>query len=490
MGSGVSRRGFVAGASAALAVTAFDPTSRTWVATAHAHGGSCEDAISIPNLDGELTTDPAALAEAADDFGHIISRTPRAVLRPGSERDIRRLIRFCYRHRIKVAMRGQGHAVFGEAQTDCGVVIDSRTLNTIHSIGPEGAVVDAGVTWRELTLAALAQGLTPLVLADYLDLSIGGVLSVGGIGGNMNQVGSVADNVEQVRVVTGRGQRRRASATRHRDLFESVLGGLGQYGVITQATIPLGPAPALVRVYELTYTDLHTYLEDQRTLVEDGRFGYHEGQIVPAAGGGWAFKIEVGAYYTPPVGPDDAALLAGLSPDGGTVQTDFPYFVWLDRVAFAEAALRNLGLWDTPNPWSDLFIPDENIESYIANDVIPFLTPDQVGAGLVLLYPFQTNLNQRPFFKMPRDRITWAFDILRFPFDPSPATTNALVDENRRLFEAAVACEGKQYPIGAIELSQRDWLRHYGRSFFGVVGQKHRYDPRNIMTPGQGIFRS
>ena len=58
-------------------------------------------------------------------------------------------------------MRGISHSVFGQAQADCGIVIDSSTLNRIHSIGPDGAVVDAGVKWSELLNAALRQGLAP-----------------------------------------------------------------------------------------------------------------------------------------------------------------------------------------------------------------------------------------------------------------------------------------------------------------------------------------
>ena len=483
----LSRRNFLSHTTAAIAITAFDPIKREWVTAKNAYAAQlCHSNISVPNLDGELSIDPATLAEAADDFGHIVSHTPLAVLKPATEKDIQRVIRFCKHHRVKVAMRGQGHAVLGESQVNCGVVIDSRTLNTIYSISPAGAVVDAGVTWRELTIAALSEGFTPTVLADYLDLSIGGVLSVGGIGGNMNQFGSVADNVSELSVVTGRGKQFTCSPWQHRQLFESVLAGLGQFGVVTKATIPLIPAQQMARIYELNYTDLKIYLDDQRVLVKDARFDYQEGQIVPAAGGGWAYKIEVGVYYTTPSTPDDNMLLSGLTPDAGMTTTDYPYFVWLDRVSFAESALRELGLWDTPNPWSDLFIPDFNVESYIANDVIPYLTPESVGAGLVLLYPFRRRLNRRPFFRLPRGSICWAFDILRFPFDPT--ATAALLDENRRLFDAAIASSGKQYPIGALELSETDWINHYGRKYREFSKRKQYYDPRNIMTPGQGIF--
>ena len=39
-------------------------------------------------VDGTLSVDPADLAAAGQDYGGIVTTTPRAVLRPGSTRDI------------------------------------------------------------------------------------------------------------------------------------------------------------------------------------------------------------------------------------------------------------------------------------------------------------------------------------------------------------------------------------------------------------------
>src|SRR5215210_8168496 len=128
---------------ATSAVVGFDLTSGSWVT--QASGG---DFSQLPPLDGTLTTDPASLAAAADDFGHIIHRTPVAVLRPGSVEDVVKLVRFAREHDIRVAGRGKGHTAFGQSQAAAGVVIDMTTLNQIHSVGPDRAVVDAGVVWR------------------------------------------------------------------------------------------------------------------------------------------------------------------------------------------------------------------------------------------------------------------------------------------------------------------------------------------------------
>jgi cytokinin dehydrogenase len=478
------RREFLEAAGATIAIGAFDPLSRTWIAKAHAHD-TC-GAIEIPRLEGELSVDTGAISEASVDFGHIVTKSPRAVLRTSSEEDIARVVRFANRHRIKVAMRGQAHAVYGQASAECGIAIDSRFFDAIHEVTPAKVVVDAGVRWSTVLAATLAEGLTPPVLTDYIELSVGGVLSVGGLGGAVNRFGWVADNVSEVEVVTGDGRRLVANRDSNRDLFHSVLGGLGQFGIILKATLDLVPAPAFARIYDLVYPDLGEFLADQRRLATDARFDFLQGQLVPTASGGFAFAIQAGAWYTPPAMPDDAALIGDLAHAGATF-TDFPYFVWLNRVSFAEAALRELGLWDTPHPWSDLFVPDRHVESYMTS-VLSTLTPADLGAGLALFFPFRRARVRAPFVRVPFDRLVWAFDVLRFPFFPTTAEVARLLAQNRALYDEVAAIGGKRYAVGALDFSSRDWIEHFGISYVPFLAQKLRYDPRNVLTPGQGIF--
>jgi FAD/FMN-containing dehydrogenase len=53
----------------------------------------------------------------------------------------------------------------------------------------------------------LAHRLTPPVFTDYLELSVGGTLSAGGIGGTSPRFGGQVDNVAELEVVTGAGER-------------------------------------------------------------------------------------------------------------------------------------------------------------------------------------------------------------------------------------------------------------------------------------------
>jgi cytokinin dehydrogenase len=143
----------------------------------------------LPPVSGELTTDPAAQPATADDFGHIVHRTPQYVLKPASAADISATVAWAASQGLKVAARGQGHSTYGRPMVPEGVVVDMSTLNTIHSIASDRMVVDAGAKWSAVIDAALARGLTPPVLTAYTDLSVGGTLSVGGIGGDVRRAG-------------------------------------------------------------------------------------------------------------------------------------------------------------------------------------------------------------------------------------------------------------------------------------------------------------
>lgn len=481
MDSRLGRRAFLTGAAGvAAAVVAFDPAGLGWVTEADAS----PQAITVPGLDGELVVDEQSRAEAADDYGNIVHRTPIAVLRPGSVGDIVKLVRFANSHGLKVAMRGQGHSTFGQAQVGAGVVIDSRTLATIHEIRGDRAVVDGGVQWLDLIQATLAKGLTPPVATDYLGLSVGGTLSVGGIGGATSHFGLQVDNVLELEVVTGDGRLVRCSAKENRELFRVVPGGLGQYGIIVRATVRLTKAESTARVYNLFYPDLASMTAAQRTALADRRFSYLEGQLIPAEDGSYQYMLEGVAYYTPPSTPDDAALLAGLDP-ASTQTSELPYFAWLNRIYDLVQQLKAL---DLPGPWINLFLPDEATDAYVEH--VLEITPPADAGGVVLLYPVSNDLIDRPLVRLPDSPVVFLLALLRAVSPPSDAEVQRLLGVNRELYDEARAVGGTHYPVGAIPLTPADWRAHYGARYPEVVAAKLRFDPKHVLTPGQGIFRA
>lgn len=484
-GRGLSRRFFVRALGAGALVTAFDGTARAWAATGAGDGGL----DGVPHLDGRLLFDPADLAPFADDYGHLVHRTPLAVLEPGSVADVAAMIEFCGPRRIPVAPRGQGHQTDGQAQVSGGLVIDMRPLNAI-TVDPAArtATVGAGAVWSAVLTASLAHGLTPPVFTDYIELSIGGTLSAGGIGGASQHYGALVDNVVELEVVTGTGELVACSPTRRADLFYAALAGLGQVAVITRATVPLIPAPASARQYSLTYPSLQALTAAQRRVVRDGRFDWLEGAINPVAGGGWQYVLEGTAYYdgTP---PDDQALIGDLGYEGTAQIVDFAYFDYIDDLAPVVAFLESTGEWYDPHPWLNLFLPDDVTDAYVASAVDGLTVADIGASGLVLLYPVPTAKLRTPQLRVPDSELTFLFAVLRTAAPDAGALPAApMLAANRALYLQARALGGTQYPVGSIPMTGEDWRIQYGEQWRRFSEAKRRYDPHGILAPGQGIF--
>jgi cytokinin dehydrogenase len=501
MGSRYSRRGVLQGLAGAPLVLGWNPGARSWVTAATA--AEC-DFTGLPPLDGQLLLDPAARAAMADDFGHLVSREPCAVLKDSSIQDLRAMVRFAADHGLKLAMNGQAgtpdrresHSSFGQAQVPGGIVIQGG-LKRIRDLDPDrGSVeVDGGVLWSELFDAAAAVGLTPPVLTDYMHLSVAGTISVGGIGGATGRFGTQADNVIALRVLTGEADRINCSRRNRPELFFGVLAGLGQCALIQRATLRLVPLPATARVFNLFYDDLATYLADQQLLLARLRFDYLEGQIVRnASNTGWRYQIEAAAYFSPPQAPDDAALLAGLRDLRAEAQiADRPYRDFAFRLDPIVGFIKSIGRWTTPHPWLNLFIPASQTAAFIG-ELVAELQPEDLGVlapgvlGPALLYPFDTRRTQVPLFRTPAEPVAFHLSLLRFP-TADPAESAAMLARNRALYDKVVALGGKRYAIGAIpDFTPADWEQHFGDQFGVLRALKNQHDPQNIFTPGQNIF--
>lgn len=485
----LSRRELLGGLGA-MTVLGFSGSARAWVCgDPHAGAGGCD---ALPELDGELLVDPAVLQQFSTDAGNAIHHVPVAVLRPGSVADIQKMLCYARAHSLRVAARGQAHTTFGQGLAEGGLVIDMRSLNQIHSIGPAGADVDAGVTWDVLTNASVAVGLTPPVLTGYLGLSVGGTLSVGGIS-STNGRGAQVDRVKALQVVTGEGELLWCSEHQHRNLFEGVLAGLGQLAIITRAVVELVPAPTMTRVYTINHSDPAKFFADLFVLLERGElddlynFGYPDGA------GGWVYQLTAAKFHEPAAPPDDAHLFRGLSVSAASVAAqDLPFLSYAMRVNVVIDFFKAIGAWDgVQHPWFDVFLPRSSVESYVT-EVTASLTPADVGpTGFLLLFPQRRAELTRPMLRVPQSK-DWVFlfDILTAAPapGPDPAFQAQMLARNRTLFEKARAVGGTRYPIGTLEFSPLDWRLHYFEEWFKLVALKRKYDPAKILTPGPGIF--
>uniref|UniRef100_A0ACD5UDR1 Uncharacterized protein n=1 Tax=Avena sativa TaxID=4498 RepID=A0ACD5UDR1_AVESA len=367
---------------------------------------------------------------SARDFGAVVSDAPFAIMRPDSAADVALLLRALSsappRPRATVAARGAGHSLQGQAQARGGIVLETRSLPravaVVASDGDGGAYADvgAGALWVEVLEECLKAGMAPLSWTDYLYLTVGGTLSNAGISGQAFKHGPQITNVLQLQVVTGNGEVVTCSPTESPDLFFAVLGGLGQFGIITRARILLQHAPPKVRWVRAFYDSFEKFTRDQEFLISmPEQVDYVEGFMVlnehSISSSSIAFPAHISfspdfgshgkkkIYYCIEFAVHDFQEDDGSSVDhvvelvsGGMsyvrphmYSAEVSYFDFLNRVRMEEESLRRQGLWDVPHPWLNMFVPKHGIAR------LKDLLMDTVLAGhfdgAVLVYPLLTD---------------------------------------------------------------------------------------------------
>lgn len=305
-------------------------------------------------------------------------------------------------------------------------------LAQLHEVAADRVVVDAGARWSQVLKATLEHGLTPPVLTDYLELSIGGTLSVGGVGGTSHHHGAQTDNVLELDVITPDGTLVTCSAERHPELFDAVRAGRGRSGVIVRATVRLVAAPHVARKYRLRYHDLGAFLTDQRQLVREGRFDYLEGQMIPVEDG-VVYEIEAVTFGS--ASPDC------LAHDEVTADEESPYWDFVNRLKIGEQLARTANAWTVPHYWSNAWLPDTAVEDFlttVSNDV---KTPLLGEFGVVLVYPLLTTKLTTPQMKLPPGDVIFLAAALRH----APTPDDAMDAANRRWSAEALARKGVLY---------------------------------------------
>ena len=200
----------------------------------------------------------------------------------------------------------------------------------------------------------------PPVLPDYIGQTVGGTLSVGGIGAMSFREGAQIDHVVALRAVTGEGQHRataRSTATASCSRCcsparaRSVSSSRPRCGCV--------PAPSTVRLYDLIYPDLATLLADITMLMEDERFDQMESFVIPTGPGQWLYLLEaIGVPHRRRSSrrrrPADRARRTSPSQ---TIITDLDFLDWSSRVP--------TNLPTRPNPWCDLLVPMSDAATFL-----------------------------------------------------------------------------------------------------------------------------
>ncbi|KAF6163044.1 hypothetical protein GIB67_001372 [Kingdonia uniflora] len=459
--------------------------------------------MESPRPRPRLSNDAEDLQTASLDFGRMSRVKPLAVLHPTSAEDVISLVKAAYgsARGFTVSARGHGHSINGQAQTADGVVIEmsgvgskSRRLKPIVSEDDGYVDVWGGELWIDVLRTTLQYQMSPKSWTDYLYLSVGGTLSNGGISGQAFNHGPQINNVFELDVVTGKGELFTCSKQKNSDLFHGVLGGLGQFGIITRARIALEPAPHRVRWIRVLYSNFSTFTKDQEYLISlhgeapSDKFDYVEGFVI--------VDEEITKNYDASTASNVVdqqvdALLKKLHFIPSTVfTTDIPYTDFLDRVHKAELKLRAKDLWDVPHPWLNLFVPKSRIADF-DKGVFKGILGNKT-SGPILIYPMNKNKwDYNNSAVTPDEDIFYLVALLRSALDTGEETQTLeyLSNQNRRIlrFCDEAGIKVKQY-LPEYN-TQEEWKGHFGDKWELFLKRKMEFDPKRILATGQRIFR-
>ncbi|KAK2395593.1 cytokinin dehydrogenase [Trifolium repens] len=494
----------------------------------------------------KLKNDPKAIEKASSDYGNLVHDLPAAVFSPTTVNDIVSLIKLSFNSSVPfgIAARGQGHSTRGQAMARDGVVVDMKGLKENKKnknkninikvfedskVGVGGYYyVDVGgeQLWIDVLYETLEYGLAPVSWTDYLYLTIGGTLSNAGISGQTFRYGPQITSVHQLDVVTGKGEFITCSKQNNSELFHGVLGGLGQFGIITRARIALEPAPKRVKWVRLLYNDFGAFTKDQERLIsikginKNSGLDYLEGMLLMHQGpiNNWRssffplsdhhrilslvtqhrvlYCLEIAKYYDDHsennVNKEIQVLLQGLNYiPGFYYEKNVSFIEFLNRVRSGELKLQSQGLWDVPHPWLNMFIPKSRIMDFNSGVFKKIIQKRNITTGPVLVYPMNRNKwdnNMSATIPDDEDDIFYAVGFLHSSgFD----NWKAFDAQNKEILQFCNDAEIKYKLYLPHYNTQEEWTNHFGpKKWKTFLQRKNEFDPRMILSPGQRIFNN
>jgi FAD/FMN-containing dehydrogenase len=305
-----------------------------WTRLASAGDGAVAALAQL--LDGEVVASGSAgYASARRLWDSRFDRLrPRAVAYCANAADVERVVRWGKRHRVRVAPRSGGHSYGGYSSGNGVVVADVSRLNTV-GVSAGRATVGAGAKLIDVYAALWQHGLT-IPGGSCASVGIAGLALGGGVGYSSRLLGTTADNLAHLRIVTADGLALACDASHHGDLFWACRGGGGgNFGVVTELTFATHPVSGVSR-YEIEWP----WAQAETALAAWQDFAPHAPDELfsvldliatdPSVPGARAHVVSAGQYFGSEA--DLASLIAPLASTGTPTRVVTRTLSYLDAV--------------------------------------------------------------------------------------------------------------------------------------------------------------
>ncbi|RDI54544.1 FAD-binding protein [Nocardia mexicana] len=172
-----------------------------------------------------------------------------------------------------LTIRGAGHSCDGQTVTDGELLVTYAPKSAapqVREVGDGLVEVPVGMSWYGLERYLNRRGRSFPVLPNYLHMSVGGTLSVGGIGIDSVRRGMQVDHVDRIQLIDGTGTSRWCSRVDHPELFRFALAGLGTVGLIERAVLHTVPYQRETHLHRTNHASLAELAEHTEEIARRG----------------------------------------------------------------------------------------------------------------------------------------------------------------------------------------------------------------------------
>ncbi len=175
-----------------------------------------------------------------ENFGHSIEK-PVYLYRPTQTEQVAELLELANQEGFKIGLRGAGRSYGDAALTGGGVVLDFQRMNRILDWNPETGVitVEPGVTIEALWRHIMEDGWWSPVMPGTMFPTIGGCLGANIHGKNNWKTGTLGEHVLSFKALLPNGEQKTCTPKRNKELFYSIISGMGLLGVFTSITLQM-----------------------------------------------------------------------------------------------------------------------------------------------------------------------------------------------------------------------------------------------------------
>ncbi len=402
-------------------------------------------------------------------------KRPALIARCMSADDVSKAVTFAGERELLTAVRGGGHSWPGKSVCEGGLMIDLSRMNAVQvDDSSKRARAQGGALLNALDTAALEKGLVTTA-GVVSHTGVGGFTLGGGFGRLNRKYGLAIDNLRAAEIVTADGQVRRVSADEEPDLFWALLGGGGNFGVVTEFEFELHPfernllSGSMVWPIDQARDVLEFYAEWSAGLSDE----MYVGPVMardPNAGD--VVVMDVVYNGDPAAGEKELAALRAIGTplvDGVTMQ-DYMVMQTSNDAAFGHG-IRSYAKNGMVGEWTqglvDTLIDAYNPRLFLANHV--------AGGAVKRVGETDTAFPHRNAEIMLVFAAGWM----------DPAQDAELIAETRALFAAVEPYMGGYYDN--IDFDGEEAAGNYGPAYARLRAVKGQYDPGNLFRLNSNI---